>query len=159
MDGVSLRKAGAADIPYIMATERLPGYEQVLGRFAEERHLRLISDPTWSYHVADGIGFVIFNELDDRDGNYSLKRFAVERMSSGLGSILMPLALDWLFSNTAAHRLWLHHIDGNEAAHRLYAKFSFQQEGRKREAVARADGSRADLVLMSILRPEWAARR
>lgn len=154
----TLRCATADDIPFIMQTERLPGYDLVVGRFEEAEHHARIADPAWAYLVGDD-GFAILNDLDNRDGNVCLKRFAVTERGRGLGSRLMPLVVDWSFTHTPVHRLWLNLIEGNEAAWRLYERSGFLKEGVRREAAVLPDGRRSNMIMMSILRPEWDARQ
>jgi RimJ/RimL family protein N-acetyltransferase len=154
-----LRRATEADIPFIMETERLPGYEQTVGRFEEDEHRSHLADTAWLYLVHPEMGLALLHGTDSRDGNLCLRRFIVTKTSSGLGSALLPLVLDYVFAETSAHRLWLHHVKENTKAARLYARFGFQHEGIEREAGLRPDGSRFDLVNLSILRPEWASRR
>ena len=160
MATLTLRKAEKADIPFIMATERTPGYDRFLGRFEEAEHLRLIGDASWAYFVAadesgSSVGFAILNDLDNRDGNVCLKRLAVREAGQGIGTAILPPLLSWVFEKTSTHRFWLNVIDYNVRGLSLYHRAGFVKEGVKRQSALLADGSRADLVMMSILRPEW----
>jgi RimJ/RimL family protein N-acetyltransferase len=156
---LTLRRATQDDIPFIMTTERLPGYEQTVGRFEEDEHRRHLADPAWLYLVQAEMGLALLHGIGNRDGNLCLRRFIVTKTSSGFGSALLPVVLDHVFEETATHRLWLHHVKDNTKAARLYARFGFLHEGVEREAGLRPDGSRFDLVNLSLLRPEWASRR
>jgi RimJ/RimL family protein N-acetyltransferase len=156
---LSLRRATEDDIPFIMETERLPGYEKTVGRFEEDEHLAHLADPAWLYLVQPEMGLALLHGLGSRDGNLCLRRFIVTKTSAGIGSSLLPLVLDHVFQETPTHRLWLHHVRENATAARLYARFGFLHEGIEREAGLRPDGSRFDLINLSILRPEWASRR
>ena len=159
MTALSLRRATEADIPFIMETERKPGYEKTVGRFEEEQHFAHLADPAWLYLVHDEMGFALLHGLGNKDGNLCLRRFIVADTSKGFGSTLLPLVLNLVFEETATHRLWLHYVKDNTKAEKLYTRFGFQHEGVEREAGVRADGTRFDLINLSILRPEWAARR
>jgi Acetyltransferase (GNAT) family len=156
---LTLRRATEADIPFIMVTERLPGYELTVGRFEEDEHQAHLADPAWLYLVHPEMGLAMLHGVGSRDGNLCLRRFIVTKTSNGFGSALLPLVLDHVFAETSAHRLWLHHVKENTKAARLYARFGFLHEGIEREAGLRPDGSRFDLVNLSLLRPEWASRR
>jgi hypothetical protein len=156
---LTLRRATEADIPFIMTTERLPGYELTVGRFEEDEHRRNLADPAWLYLVHSEMGLALLHGMGSRDGNLCLRRFIVTKTSNGFGSALLPLVLSHVFEETSTHRLWLHHVKENTKAAKLYARFGFLHEGIEREAGLRPDGSRFDLVNMSILRPEWATRR
>lgn len=157
MPALDLRRATEADIPFIMETERLPGYERTVGRFEAHEHMAQLADRNWLYLVADNKGFAILQGVDSRDGNLCMRRFIVTEQFRGIGTILLPAVIDATFKQTRTHRLWLHYVRGNEPAARLYARHGFQIEGVEREAGLRPDGTRFDLVNASLLRPEWAA--
>ena len=76
-----------------------------------------------------------------------------------LGTPLLAGAVDFAFRETNAHRLWLDVVSGNLRAQTVYRKVGFIQEGVLREAAILPDGRRSDFLLLSILRPEWAARQ
>ncbi|MBP1850707.1 GNAT family N-acetyltransferase [Rhizobium halophytocola] len=149
------RRATLDDIPFILATERLPGYEKTVGRFDEAEHVAQVDHPDWLYLVAEGLGLGIFQDIRHPDQNIQLRRFIVTEPSKGLGSLLLPAVLGHAFQHTDAHRIWLRLVDGNTAAVKLYAKCGFVREGIQRQAGVRPDGSRFDFIVMSVLRPEW----
>jgi diamine N-acetyltransferase len=161
---LSLRRATEADIPFIMETERKPGYDQFIGRYSLDEHGAQLSNPAFAYLIgqnAEGsaLGFVILMDLNRRDGNACVKRIAVSSPEKGVGTPLLAGAVDFAFLETKAHRLWLDVVSGNLRAQTVYRKVGFIQEGVLREAALLPDGSRSDFCLMSILRPEWATRR
>jgi hypothetical protein len=45
---LDLVRAAEADIPFIMATERLPGYEELVGRWSEAEHRAALSDDRYA---------------------------------------------------------------------------------------------------------------
>lgn len=164
MAALVLRRAAPDDIGFMMAAERLPGYEAFVGRSDEATHRRHIADESRACFIAEDeaqvpLAFALFQDLDDSNGNVQLKRFVVAEPSRGLGAAFLPLALDTVFSATAAHRIWLRLVDGNARAHGLYRKCGLQDEGVQREAVLTDSGARINMLVMSILRPEWAAAR
>ncbi len=57
-----------------------------------------------------------------------------------------------------AERIYLDCFADNARAQRAYAKLGFTHDGVLRQAYRRADGTRADLVLMAILKSEWEGR-
>jgi RimJ/RimL family protein N-acetyltransferase len=67
--------------------------------------------------------------------------------------------LNVCFDNLAAHRVELLVFPESERAHRVYLKTSFVEEGVVRDLHRNDDGSFRSMRLMSLLRPEWAARR
>lgn len=160
-----LRRATSGDITEIMAIERQPGYELFVGRSSAEFHARAIDNPDYAYLVgsyAEGAvgGFGILRGLSDPMGNVTLKRFAVTLPSNGVGTALLREIIDWVFNETATHRFWLDHIITNDRARHVYEKCGFKREGVMREAYAMPhSGTRVDLALMSLLRPDWQAGR
>jgi len=159
-----LRLATVDDIADIMAIERSPGYDQLVGRSSAAFHARAIVDPDYVYLVGlrdDGTigGFGILRGVADIMGNLTLKRIAVASPGEGFGKALLLAIIDWVFGNTSTHRFWLDHIITNHRAAHVYESCDFQHEGVMRQAYALSDGARVDLALMSILRPEWEGQR
>jgi RimJ/RimL family protein N-acetyltransferase len=54
--------------------------------------------------------------------------------------------------------LWLDCFAHNVRAQRVYEKLGFSRDGVLRQAYRAPDGSRLDLTLMAITRPQWTAR-
>lgn len=67
----------------------------------------------------------------------------------------MALILRYAFDELNLYRVGLEVMGDNEPAVKLYEKAGFQREALQREAVQR-DGQHVDMILMSLLRPEWA---
>lgn len=161
---MALRRGTAADLDAIMAIERLPGYEHLVGRSSADFHARVVDDPDHAYLVGladDGSvnGFGILRDLTNAQGNTCLKRFAVASPGNGFGRRLLAEIVDWVFDNTRTHRFWLDHIITNDRARRVYEICGFRREGISRQAYVLPDETRVDLAVMSILRPEWLASR
>ncbi|MCR0984668.1 GNAT family N-acetyltransferase [Roseomonas populi] len=161
--GVILRRATGADLAYVMAVEATPGHDAFINAQPREEHEAQLATPAFAYFVAeaegDPVGFAILSDMTELRGNRCLKRLALARPGGGLGRPIFRVVTDWAFANTPAHRFWLHALHTNLRAIHLYASEGFTEEGRLRQARPREDGTRADLVLMSMLRPEWEARR
>jgi diamine N-acetyltransferase len=165
MEGSSIRLRSAApeDIAFIMATERTPGFENLVGRWSEEAHRAALATPGHAHLLGiDAAGertaFAIIRDLDDAHGNVCLKRIAVTVPGRGVGSRFVGEVVRWAFTQTAAHRLWLDVMAHNARARHVYAAHGFVEEGVMRGAHKGADGGRVDLVLMSLLRPDWGGR-
>jgi diamine N-acetyltransferase len=159
-----IRRATAADLDSIMAIERQPGYEHLVGRSSTEFHVRVIDDPDYAYLVGLGddgtiIGFGILRDLTNAQGNTCLKRFAVAAAGQGFGKRLLAEIIDWVFENTRTHRFWLDHIITNDRARHVYELNGFVREGISRQAYVLPDETRVDLAVMSLLKPKWLARR
>jgi RimJ/RimL family protein N-acetyltransferase len=90
--------------------------------------------------------------------NLYLRRVAVARPDQGLGTAFLSLVLDEAFGPMGAERFHLDCFADNLRAQRSYEKLGFTRDGVLRQAYRRADGTRADLVMMAILKTEWEAR-
>jgi len=159
----SLRRAAAADIPFIMECERRPGYEHVVGRWPEERHRNTLDDPNYAYWIGQrdsvSAGFIILRDFQAGTDSLYLKRIAMHEAGSGHGRDMLATMTDWVFAETRFHRFWLEVIETNERARRTYRALGWVEEGRAREAFLKADGTRGSYIQMSILKPEWIDRR
>jgi RimJ/RimL family protein N-acetyltransferase len=65
------------------------------------------------------------------------------------------MVLDWVFREATAYRVWLDVLADNDRARHVYARTGFVEEGLLRRAYKLPDKTRIDLILMSILQPEW----
>lgn len=74
--------------------------------------------------------------------------------SSGYGTDALSVLLRYAFCEMNMHRVGLYVFSYNEAAVSLYRRLGFIEEGRMREAALR-DGEFHDIILMSLLAPEW----
>jgi RimJ/RimL family protein N-acetyltransferase len=160
---IRLRPAGPEDIAFIMATERIPGFDKLVGRWSEAVHGTALATAGYAYLLGvDAAGgraaFAIVRDLDDAHGNVCLKRIAVTAPGHGIGSGFVGALVRWAFTQTAAHRLWLDVMAHNARARHVYAAHGFVEEGILRGAYLSTDGGRIDLVLMSLLRPDWQAQ-
>ena len=160
---LGLRPAQPADIPFIMATERVSGFEKMVGRWSEEDHLAALRDPGYAYLLgtnADGerMAFAILRDLNDARGNVCLKRIAVPAPGNGIGTRFLGTVVRWVFTETEAYRLWLDVLADNARARHVYLSHGFIEEGVLRNAYKLMDESRIDLILMSVLRPNWRLR-
>lgn len=160
--GFSLGLAGPDDILAIMAIERSPGYDVLVGRWERDKHLAEMASPSNLYFaLRQGetlAGFAIVLGLDDPNRRAHLKRIAVAEPGRGAGARLLVGLIDHVFANSATNRLDLDVFAGNERAKRAYEKAGFAAEGLLREHHRMADGRFRDVWLMSILRREWRER-
>ncbi|WP_454085273.1 GNAT family N-acetyltransferase [Georgenia sp. Marseille-Q6866] len=105
------------------------------------------------------VGEVVLNDWDPGNESCNFRILLGPRgRDRGLGSEATRLLLDHAFTHLPLHRVSLGVYAFNPRAQRVYEKAGFVVEGREREAL-RYDGARVDQVLMSVLRPEWAARQ
>ena len=69
--------------------------------------------------------------------------------SRGVGSMLVAAAIEWGREN-GLHKLTLSVFPHNSAAIRLYRKFGFVEEGRRKKQIRRANGEIWDLIEMGL---------
>ena len=154
--------AGPEDIPALMAVERLPGYDALVGRWEADKHGAEMASPSSLYFaLREGgrlAGFAIVLDIGDPNRRAHLKRIAVAEPGRGDGARLLRGLIDHLFTETATNRLDLDVFVENDRARRAYEKAGFTAEGVLREHHRDADGGFRDVWLMSILRREWRER-
>lgn len=156
----TLRIGTDADIPFVMAVERLPGNEELTARWSDAEHRAALALPDTRYLIgssngADPEGFAILERLNDVHEGVKLKRIAVARPGQGFGQPFLGSIQRWVFEQTGAERLWLDVFTYNERARHVYRKAGFSEDGLLRQAYALPTGVRADRVIMSVLRREW----
>ena len=149
---VLLREATAADIGFILATERLPGYELLTARWTDAEHRAAMARDDTRYLVGSRSGdelegFAIMQPLADPHEGAKLKRICVTRPGAGFGQPFLAAIIDWVFAHTH-----------NERARHVYRRLGMRDDGLLRQAYRMPDGSRADRSIMSILRSERPAQ-
>jgi RimJ/RimL family protein N-acetyltransferase len=149
-------------IRFIMATERLPGFEDLVGHWDEARHRSALSDGRHAYFVAwngsEPIGFAILRDWDSPERVTLVKRIAVSHPGRGYGRSLLSKVIDATFGETNAWRLWLGVFPENSRARRAYEGVGFKTEGIARGS-AFFGGVYRDELIMALLRPEWQAEQ
>jgi RimJ/RimL family protein N-acetyltransferase len=161
MTEVALRldRATASDIEFVMATERLAGYEKLVGRWDAAQHRAALVDGRHAYFVAradsEPVGFAIVRDWASPERVAHIKRIAVSRPGLGHGRSLLALLVERIFADTEAFRIWLGVFPDNVRARRSYEAVGFQAEG-----IARGNsffgGAHRDELVMALLRPEWS---
>lgn len=163
MDDLTLRPATRDDLPVLMAIERLPGYEALVGSFGEERHLANLADPGMRHLLCMAgdrtAGFAVLTGYGHPWGAVNIHRIAVSDGGKGIGTRFTRMVCDHVFADPGIFRIALDVLPGNVAARRVYGRVGFVEEGLMRQALRYPDGRRADLILMSLLRPDWEAMR
>jgi RimJ/RimL family protein N-acetyltransferase len=157
-----LVRATADDLPFIMATERLEGYDALVGRWEEARHRAAFLDGSHAYFIGfDGetpIGFVMLRFWDSQERITLVRRVAVTTPGRGHGRKLLGAVVERAFRDTGAYRLQIGLFPENLRARRAYEAVGFVAEGISRGS-AFFDGVYRDELVMALLRPEWEAGR
>jgi RimJ/RimL family protein N-acetyltransferase len=161
-DSILLSRGTEADIAFVMATERLPGYDKLVGHWSEPQHRAALCDERYAYFIAcvaaEQIGFAIVRDWASAEHVACIKRIAVARPGAGYGKPFLAHLVDRIFSDTDAHRVWLGVFPDNARARRVYEGVGFKPEGIARGS-AFFGGVYRDELIMALLRPEWSASR
>ncbi|WP_448003462.1 GNAT family N-acetyltransferase [Agromyces bauzanensis] len=105
------------------------------------------------------VGETVLNHWDAGNLSCSFRiLLGPDGRNRGIGSEVTRLTIDHAFSTTPLHRLELEVFAFNPRARRVYDTAGFVFEGVRRGAL-RFDDGYVDAAVMSILRPEWEARR
>jgi RimJ/RimL family protein N-acetyltransferase len=157
-DVLQLMRGTDGDIPFVMATERLPGYERLVGRWSEAQHRAALADNRHAYFIArlesEQIGFAIVRDWGSPEHVACIKRIAVASPGQGHGRALLAALVERIFRGTDAHRIWLGVFPDNARARRAYEAVGFKAEGLARGS-AFFGGVHRDELVMALLRPEW----
>jgi RimJ/RimL family protein N-acetyltransferase len=121
-DVLQLMRGTDGDIPFVMATERLPGYERLVGRWSEAQHRAALADNRHAYFIArlesEQIGFAIVRDWGSPEHVACIKRIAVASPGQGHGRALLAALVERIFRGTDAHRIWLGVFPDNARARR-----------------------------------------
>ena len=152
----ALRFANATDIPFIMATERRPGYDVLVGRFEADVHRANLADDSWLYFIGlddrgTAQGFAILQDRNKEDGAEFLRRIAVTNAGGGFGQLFLSALIDWVFTHTEAQRFYLHVRNDNARARHVYTLLGFVEEGPESD-------EEPDSTTMGLSRARWQAR-
>ena len=106
------------------------------------------------------IGSCAFSQVDGENGSamYHITIGEKDTWGHGYGTQATQLMLDHALGTLGLHRIALTVSEFNERAIRAYRRCGFTVEGRARESIWR-DGRWWDELAMSVLAPEWRARR
>lgn len=153
-----LVRGSADDLAFIMATERLDGYDRLVGRWEEPRHRAAFVDGSHAYFIGyDGpvpIGFVLLRFWNALERTTLVRRVAVVSPGQGQGRRLLAAVVARAFQETDVHRLVIGLFPDNLRARRMYEAIGFQAEGISRGS-AYFGGEYRDELVMSLLRPDW----
>lgn len=159
---ITVRPASRADLDFVFAAERLPGYDELVGSSSAEAHARFLEDGVHAYFIGEAggepVGFVVVRDWNAADGRSLVKRVVVTEPGRGTGRAMLGAVVDRIFTDTPCYRLEIGCFPENERARRTYVAAGFTPEGIARGRAFFKGGHRDELVL-SMLRPEWEARR
>lgn len=88
-----------------------------------------------------------------RSAELQIRIGVADTRGRGIGREAVGLLLHHGFAELALHRIYLHVLETNEPARRLYRSVGFREEGVAREA-AHIDDGWVNVILMALLRSE-----
>ena len=157
MTSLKLECASEKDLPFIMATERIDGYDSLVGRWDHERHLMAVNDPHYAYFLAidanDPVGFAIVRDWTSSERVACVKRIAVVSPGKGFGRFLLDAVVSAIFKETDAYRVWLGVFPENKRARTTYEAVGFKAEGVARGSAFFGGIFRDELIMA------WTAPR
>ena len=159
-----IRPAGPEDAAGITALRRMPGVFEHTAALPSERTAQiqaLLENLPQNQHFLVAVapdntvlGLVMLtvesNPRRRHAGGLGIM-VRTDCQGQGIGSALMNAALELADSWLMLRRVELEVYADNEGAIRLYQRFGFETEGRKRKAAVK-DGAYADILLMARLR-------
>jgi RimJ/RimL family protein N-acetyltransferase len=123
------------------------------------------NEKTLVIEVRDGCGWKMIGncgvfgiEYVNRLGELGIMLGEKDEWNKGYGTETMILLLRHSFDTLNLNRAYLHVYGENLRAKRSYEKAGFVEEGRLRESVYK-NGKYDDVIVMSVLRSEWVARK
>ena len=161
---VRLRPTMQSDLDYVLSLEQDPANLPFITPWERTQHEAAIRFPDFRHFIIeagsglDAAGFVILIGCRSPHQSIELKRMVVQEKGLGYGRAALRVAKKVAFDDLGAHRFWLDVKERNARAQGLYQTEGFTLEGRLRDAV-RVAGGRDSLIVMSMLAPEFSARR
>lgn len=168
IDRVTLRPLEPAAAPRIARWLEVPAVAESFappfpaGEAELSRYL-FAAGPTREYlgiEVADRlVGIVGCENLDLASGKAEMRKLVgdPELRGQGIGKRATFGFLYYAFMVLGLHKVYVHSRDFNVRNINLNSGFGFELEGVFLEDVPTADGRRADLIRMALLRPLWLA--
>jgi RimJ/RimL family protein N-acetyltransferase len=159
---VTLRPTAAADLDFVLATERDPENSQFIGQWSRAQHRAAIESPEREHwliarsHDGSPLGFLLAFDLRARGMGVYVKRIAISEKSRGLGREALGRFARHAFDDLHASHLWLTVFPSNERAQRSYRALGFEVESvtpaRRAELHAAAGGFSDTSLVMRLER-------
>lgn len=159
---VAVRETIEGDLDFVLAMETEPEAARLVGQWTRDRHREAIGGADDEHLLIlageKPVGYALLQGVGDPNRSIEIRRIVVGPRGAGIGRRALRLIVDRAFDRHAAHRVWLATFPWNERAQRAYAAAGFVREGTLRDALLK-NGRFESLVMMSILRLEWAQVR
>lgn len=169
IDNLRIRRIESNDASFLTDLRSDFDVNSMLGHFifpteeSQAEWIKLISKNTeCMYFILEknekdssiSIGIIRVNHIDYINRSCSVGGdIAADFRGKGYGKTMFKIIFELCFNYLNMHRLWLHVLENNTKAIKLYKKVGFTEEGLQRQAVFRK-GKYLDYIMMSILRNE-----
>lgn len=167
--GLSRRQASRATYAWSRDPELMAGFNEQAGAIKRRRWVRRFKRydnihnfgfGIWPRDGGDMIGFHSISMPKSRDSaTLAVMVGDHDWWGRGLVAEVRAFLVDWLFLQTPVHRVSGMVHSRNFPSIFNYKKLGFVYEGAMREYAPWIGGGRADMLIFSLLRPEWEARR
>ncbi len=162
---VRLRPTTQDDLAYVLAIERAPETLPFITPWEPVQHEAAIRFPDFRHYIIEAgdspqpVGFLTFTGCQNRHQSVELKRIVVDARSQGIGRAALRMAKQLAFEDLGAHRFWVDVKQSNTRAQGFFTSEGFTVEGVLRESVKLDTGFYDSLVVLSMLRHDFDARR
>lgn len=142
-------------VPLSLAEEE-DWFENLSKRSSFERPLAIEIQPDPQVDEWTFVGNCGLIQIDWQNRSAEFGIFIGEKgyWNQGFGTKAVRLMLKYGFEDLNLHRLWLRVFETNQRAMRSYENAGFTPEGKFRQAQY-LDGKYVDVMIMSMLKPEW----
>lgn len=160
---IRLRPTREDDLEFVMSAEGGPENRIFVSVWDRQQHLATLASADWCHLIveddtAERIGYVILQDVRDRDHNLQLRRIVVTSKGNGFGKAAMGLIKELAFEDLGAERLWLDVVENNLRAQHVYELAGFKRGGFASKC--HGDGSdNQKLVIMSLSRSAYEAEK
>ncbi|PAS99924.1 MAG: hypothetical protein BSR46_05370 [Candidatus Dactylopiibacterium carminicum] len=158
---ITLIPSQKADIPFVLDCEAQADAAPFIFPWSADQHLQALQNADCVHRIAvDAAGVRLgFSMLFGRKSEHrslELRRIVVADKHRGTGRRMLARLQQLAFLELGAHRLWLDVKQQNTHARQLYRSMGFVEEGVLRECLTGPGDTRESLVLMAMLRHEYA---
>lgn len=152
-----VRQNLSMNLPMSLASEE-KWFEAMLGRPSAEqvRVIEVLLEDGQTWHMIGNCSLMGIDWIN-RSAEFGIVIGEKTEWNKGYGTKAAQLMLQHGFTTLNLYRIMLRVFATNSRAIRAYEKAGYVLEGRQREAVF-LDGKFVDVLMMSVLRPEWEAR-
>ena len=160
-----LRRAEKKDVDYIINLQHKPENRPYIVPYEQERQTKALEENGDTMNTVvtekssgESVGYVFISGLTSENNEVEWTHVITDKKGIGYGHETMQMLKNWAFGQKNFHRAWLDCKTKNTRALHLYETEGMVKEGVLRECIL-YNGEYQDLVILSMLRREYEARR